>query len=199
MSIYVFRYAPFPEERCCPDLEKSVLETASELERTTAYQRYAELKNAPGITDCLTSIQYILRRALINMAITYIGDLPRRLLSSDRWRVLKIEVKDAKCSDVIFTKKIGKQRLISHAALFVGEDKIFHCCMSLGKAAIESSDQFFSVYEQTLDFKEMIRYIDHRNRLRDIHGTFIEDYTMPRPKKNFARQILFLRMDGRSY
>ena len=174
MSIYVFRYSPFPEESCCPNLEKLVLEAASELEKTTTYQRYAEFKDAPGITDCLTSIQYIFRRALIIMAITYIGDLPRRLLSSDRWRVLKIDVKDAKCGDVLFAKKIGKERLISHAALFVGEDKIFHCYQSLGKARTESSEQFFSIYEQTLGFTEMIRYIDYRNKLREILGTFIK-------------------------
>ncbi len=111
------------------------------------------------------------------MPLTYVGDMPRRLIALSNCRPLKIDIADVKCGDILFVGGRGKKKLLSHVAIIIDADRIFHCSLSMGTAAVQTIDQFFSSYEQRLCFKEMIRYIDPRNTgLRDAHqGIFISD------------------------
>jgi hypothetical protein len=88
---------------------------------------------------------------------------------------MKIDIKDARCGDIMFVRNKENEKLLSHIALFIEVDKIFHCCPSLGTAAIQSEKQFFSLYEQKLNFKEMVHYIDPRNKelRKKYNGIFI--------------------------
>ena len=118
------------------------------------------------------------KRALgIDIPITFIGDMPKRLMSYGEWRLLKIDVKDAKCGDLLFVRNKNREKLLSHVAVFLEADRIFHCCAGYGTAVIQSSKEFFSQYEQVLNFQKMIRYIDTRNKdLRTAqNGSFILD------------------------
>ncbi|MBX3720001.1 MAG: C40 family peptidase [Parachlamydiales bacterium] len=149
----------------------------STLEGKTSYRRPAPLEEAPLVTDCLTSIHYLFKNALqIDIPLTYIGDMPRRLLSYGEWRAMKIDLKDARCGDLLFVKNRGREKLVSHVAMVLETDRIFHCCLAAGTAVVQSETEFFSLYEQRLDFVKMIRYIDPRNReLRDLHqGVFMQ-------------------------
>lgn len=153
-----------------------LLEAISTLKGKTSYRRPARLEEAPLITDCLTSIHYLFKHALqINIPLTYIGDMPRRMLSYSEWRAVKIDIKDARCGDLLFVKNKEREKLVSHVAMVIEVDKIFHCCVKAGTAIVQSEAEFFSLYEQRLDFREMVRYIDPRNReLRDLHqGVFM--------------------------
>ncbi|MBS0653074.1 MAG: C40 family peptidase [Verrucomicrobia bacterium] len=167
--MYVFRHTSV--------LAQPIAEAISKLEGKTSYRRPARLEEAPLITDCLTSIHYLFKHALkINIPLTYIGDMPRRLLSYSEWRAVKIDIKDAKCGDLLFVKSREREKLVSHVAMVIETDKIFHCCLNAGTAIVQSEEEFFSLYEQRLDFVKMIRYIDPRNReLRDLHqGIFMQ-------------------------
>lgn len=138
---------------------------AADLEGKTTYRRPALREDAPLITDCLTSINYVFKKALgLDIPLTFIGDMPRRLLSYSEWRLLKIDAKDMQCGDLLFVKKKKNVKLLSHVALVVASDRIFHCCQSLGTAVVQSTEDFFCLYEQQLNFRKMVRYVDPRNK-----------------------------------
>jgi hypothetical protein len=122
----------------------------------------------------LTSIHYLFKKTLgIAIPIDYIGNMPRRLFALSEWRVLWISIDNVRSGDLIFVKNREKPKLLSHAALFLNVDRIFHC-YARGGAVIQKSEDFFSLYSQELNFKEMMRYIDIRNKeLREKQGTFI--------------------------
>lgn len=103
--------------------------------------------------------------------------MPRSLLSLSEWKVLKIDINDARCGDILFLANKNHPKFISHAAMVLAEGKIFHCCPSFGTAVIQSQKDFFASYEQRLNFKEMVRYIDPRDHdLRNAQkGIFILD------------------------
>ena len=155
-----------------------IYKTALELEGRTVYQRSAFREMAPNVTDCLTSIHYIFKKALsIDIPITYVGDMPRNLFFSSNWKALKINIEDALCGDILFVKNKERIKLLSHAALILGNNQFFHCSPILNTAAIQSKDDFFSFYEQKLNLIKMLHYIDPRNKeMREKNqGIFIVD------------------------
>jgi cell wall-associated NlpC family hydrolase len=109
--------------------------------------------------------------------VTYIGDVPRNLTLRGEWKVLKVDIEDVKCGDILFVGNVNHKKLISHVALFLEKNQIFHCSMDLGTAQVQSENTFFATYEQKLNFRKMVRYIDRRNEaLRNAHGgAFILD------------------------
>lgn len=169
-NLYIFRYVSIENN--------SLTSAASELVDKTTYRRTALREEAPSITDCLTSIHYIFKKAFgLEIPLTYIGDMPRQLLSSNSWKPLKIDINQAQCGDLLFVKSTQYTKQLSHVAMFITADKIFHCNLASGTAVIQSPEQFFHFYEQKLNFIHMIRYIDPRNKkLREDHqGGFITD------------------------
>ncbi len=118
---------------------------------------------APEITDCLTSIHYIFKQALkVDIPLTFVGDMPRRLLTLDQWEFCEIDPKEACCGDLVFAKRIREEKLIAHVALLLGPDEVFHCKRD-GGPIVESFEKFCSLFEQKLTL-DQLRYIDPRNR-----------------------------------
>jgi cell wall-associated NlpC family hydrolase len=172
--LYVFRYVS--------NLSDSLVQTAIELEGKTLYQKYSVHEAAPFKADCLTSIYYIYKKALnITLPLTYIGDVPRTLLSENNWKALKIPLEEAQCGDLIFVKNKDKKKLLSHVALIIDNKSIFHCSSQHQKAVIQKTQDFFALYEQKLNFLKMVHYIDPRNEeMRKKHnGIFIDDEENP--------------------
>lgn len=170
MTLYIFRYSEIQEI--------DLLKVTTELLGKTTYKRPALREEAPKVTDCLTSIHYIFKKAMkVNISLTFIGDMPRKLLACSEWRVMKVAVKDVKKGDIFFVKNKENEKLLSHIALIIDKDKIFHCSLFFGTAVIQANEDFFALYEQRLNFKEMIHYIDPRNKkLREEQkGIFIGD------------------------
>ena len=154
------------------------LQAIDDLQRKASYKRQAFVEEAPGLADCLTSIHYIFKRALgFDLSVTFIGDMPRRLFSYSRLSYLKADSNSLKLGDILFVGSKTSTRMISHVALVVDKERIFHCNQASGHAEIESFDEFFSKYEQKLKSQEMLRYIDYRNTaLREEHeGSFIKE------------------------
>lgn len=131
----------------------------------------AHREAAPWKADCLTSIWYIYKKAFdVDMPITWIGNMPRAISSCKDWTLLEVPPDNLKPGDLLFVKNVGKKRLISHIAMVISEKFIFHCSNDLG-AVIQSTSEFFSLYEQQLTSSEIVRYIDFRDKeLRDLYG-----------------------------
>lgn len=100
--------------------------------------------------------------------------MPRKLISLEEWDLIECPIKDIQCGDVFFTKNTNKPKLISHVALVIDPNKIFHCTPLLQKAVIQSKEEFFSFYEQKLSIEKTLCYVDPRNKeLRSKEGMFI--------------------------
>ncbi|NNM44050.1 MAG: C40 family peptidase [Chlamydiae bacterium] len=158
---------------------RDVENIVSKLILETTYRRKPSLEEAPLVTDCLTSIHYIFKNALgIEIPLTFIGDMPRHLLSFGEWQALCIERERAQVGDLLFVKNKKREKWLSHVGLILGIDRIFHCSKEIGTARVESDQSFFSMYEQRLTLLEMACYIDVRNkRLRDKHqSAFLDAY-----------------------
>lgn len=99
----------------------------------------------------------------MEIEITFIGDMPKVLFGSSRWRCLRADLKDLCFGDIVFVKKRTSNRLITHVAFIIDQKRVFHCSSSKGKATIESIDAFFSEYEQAPSTVAMLRYRDFRS------------------------------------
>ncbi|CRX38007.1 peptidoglycan amidohydrolase family protein [Estrella lausannensis] len=149
-----------------------------DLQASASYKRQAFVEEAPSFADCLTSIHYIFKRALgFDLSVTFIGDMPRQLFSYSRLRYLKADSTTLQLGDILFVSSKKSKRMITHVALAVDKERVFHCSYDSGCAEVESLSTFFSKYEQRLTPQEMLRYIDYRNTaLRaEQGGAFIKD------------------------
>ena len=142
-------------------IDQNLLDTTvAELLHTT-YERTASLKKAPAITDCVTAIHYLVRNVFqIELPRAWVGDMPR-MLSESNWRLLIIDSAELKTGDLLFLKRHKQQSLISHVAIVLTPDQIFHCTARLGPV-IQSIGQVFEHYEQPLQ-QDQVTYIDPRN------------------------------------
>lgn len=144
----------------------------------TVYQKQAKCEDAPIKTDCLTSIHYIFKTALrTHIPVTYIGNMPRQLVSYSSWRPLNIKREEARCGDLFFVQKLGKERLITHVAMFLDPDTLFHANYDAQTAVAENFEEFQKRYNQSLNFRRAVRYIDSRSTAKrdEEKGCFIQD------------------------
>lgn len=157
---------------------KELRDCALRLVRNTVYQKQAKCEEAPIITDCLTAIHYIFQKALhTHIPITYIGDMPRQLVSYSAWRPLNIKREEARCGDLFFVQKLGKKSLITHVAMFLDPDTLFHSNYDAQTAIVENFEDFQKRYNQSLNFRRAVRYIDSRSMVKrdEEKGCFIQD------------------------
>jgi len=135
-------------------------------------QRRAPIEDAPSKTDCLTSIHYVFRKVFDrSLPLDLVGDMPR-LLSQSGWVLKIIDSHDLCIGDLIFLKRKSETKLVAHAALVIGPDRIFHCKRDAG-AVTESIEKVWEVFEQTLK-KDLLKYIDPRNAvLRKKYGIYL--------------------------
>lgn len=95
-----------------------------------------------------------------------------RLLSKSGWTFQLIESADLLFGDVLFLKRKAEIKLVAHAALVIGPDRIFHCKKDAGPV-VETIEKVYEVFEQTLK-EELLRYIDPRNiPLREKYGIYL--------------------------
>ncbi len=150
-------------------IEKKLLDATVAVLLLTSYERTVSLKAAPAKTDCVTAVHYLVRSVFqIELPRAWVGDMPR-LLSQSNWTLHIIDSTELKTGDLLFLKQQEQPKLISHVAIALAPDQIFHCTGLLGPV-IQSVDQVFERYEQQLKDDQII-YIDPRNiSLREQHG-----------------------------
>lgn len=131
----------------------------------TTYRREALREQGPRLTNCWSAVCHVYGKSTwIDLPRAFIGDMPRVFFRSDQWKLFYIDRSQAEYGDVLFVGARDGERLISHAALIVDVDKIFHCSSKAGTAVIQTDEEFFSHYEQRFNLMQMVSYVDPRNR-----------------------------------
>ncbi len=163
MKIAIFRFSSDLQ------IDQKLVDTTMTVLLSTTYQRTVSLKEAPAKTDCVTAVHYFVQKIFhLDLPRAWVGDMPREL-SQSHWRLHIIDSAELKIGDLIFLKRQKQAQLISHVAIALASDQIFHCTASLGPV-IQSVCQLFEHYEQPLK-QDQIIYIDARNTsLREQHG-----------------------------
>ncbi len=173
-QVYVFRHVAVSD--ACKEAFHA---EASTLIGRTVYRVHPTLEEAPHVTDCLTSIHYLFKKALqIEIELTWIGDMPRELAKRPKeWKILLLDRQDAQFGDILFTKHSKRRKRLSHVGMIFGPNTIFHCSSELKTAQVVEDKEFFASYEQVLSLEEALRYIDPRNiEERTKHrGLFMEN------------------------
>ena len=92
--------------------------------------------------------------------LDWIGNMPRHLSRQRTWRYLRIPVRELKTGDLLFLKNKRSPRLVTHVAMALGPEKVFHC--STKGASIEKINDLFMIYVQPADVGAMLSYVDPR-------------------------------------
>ena len=88
----------------------------------------------------MTSIHYIFQKAFDqSLPLDLVGDMPR-LLKVSGWDLQIVDSSDLCTGDLIFLKRKSELKLIAHAALVIGPDRIFHCKRDVG-SVVESIEE----------------------------------------------------------
>lgn len=142
-------------------IEQKLLDaTVAEL-MLSSYQRTVSLKEAPAKTDCVTAVHYLVQKVFrIHLPRAWVGDMPR-MLSQSNWTLHSIDPVAFKTGDLLFLKRKDAPQLISHVAIALAPNQIFHCTARLG-SVVQTVDQVFECYEQPLKDAQ-ITYIDPRS------------------------------------
>jgi hypothetical protein len=161
-----FTSTPLIVFRCDDALSKSeeLIKNCHLLCKNTKYKRHPKTEEAPHRSDCLTAICYLFRNA-IDRPLDWIGNMPRRLSQKRNWRYLKIFPRELELGDLVFLKHKKSPRLITHVAMALGPEILFHCSREKKGASIEKIDQVFSRYTQPSDIKAMLTYVDPRTKV----------------------------------
>lgn len=158
-DLYIFRHTHATFE--------GVNALVDNLKDNVTYKNPVYIEEGPnGFFDCLTLVEYIYRKvAKVEITLEYIGNMPRRLHASDQWKFMQVSSDELQCGDLIFLKNKNHRKLLGHIVFALGNDQIFHCSRSLGKARIETLEECFEAYEQRLSPEKALCYIDPRDKL----------------------------------
>lgn len=129
--------------------------------KTAKYKRCANTEEAPFRADCLTSIHYLFKDHA-ELSLDWIGNMPRHLSKKHSWQVLQVSPHELKAGDLLFLKYRKSSRLVTHVAMALGPDEIFHCSREKKGAAIEKIEEVFARYVQPNDLNAMLSYVDPR-------------------------------------
>ena len=128
------------------------------------YVKGAFRERWPGEGDCLTAVFNVFNEVLgIEIPVTWIGDVPRKLVEEREWKILDTTVDMLKVGDLIFTKIRAGPRMVSHVGIFLGEKGVFHCSYSDRTAVIVPLNEFLERYPPLLNAEEVLAFVDPRN------------------------------------
>lgn len=143
----------------------------------TIYRKPSKIEDAPKYTDCLTLIHYLFKQSInVDIPLTWIGNMPRSLMSSNHWDFLHVDSSRLLYGDIIFVKDKNKSKLLSHVAFSLGKGHVFHCSPELKTARAEPIKDFFKSYEQRLNSNQVLLYIDPRDKIirKKYNGAYIK-------------------------
>jgi len=130
----------------------------------TRYKKEAKREEAPYLTDCLTSVSHVFKKAaLVDLQLDWIGNMPRTLYKKG-WQIQKISLNELKTGDLIFLGKKGK--LVSHLAVALSEQEVFHVAQK--GAGIEKIEDVFAKYIPLQDAQNALSYVDSRSARRTL-------------------------------
>ncbi len=86
--------------------------------------------------------------------------MPRNLSLEGNWEHLLIPSQKLQMGDLVFLKRKGSNRLVTHVAMALGPGQLFHCCWQKKGAVIEKVRTVFSRFRQPPDSRAMLSYVD---------------------------------------
>lgn len=144
--------------------EASLRSECQKLAGTMKYKQKALHEDAPQSGNCVTAVNYAAQQT-IHMSLlppVWIGNMPRKLQERG-CKVLEVSLSEVQTGDLIFVKEKGeKRRLATHAAIALNAKEFFHCCLMEKAGVIESSDRFFTRYDQAENADSLVNYQDPR-------------------------------------
>ena len=134
-----------------------------ELVIKTSYKRRAALENAPGQTDCVTAVHWLFQSNLEFFPVTWVGDLPRTMLGTKKWKLIKLRPDEMKPGDVLFFGSLSGKRPISHLGVCLGADEgILHSSREQKGARLETVEELLGRY-RAVEESVLLTNIDSRN------------------------------------
>lgn len=89
--------------------------------------------------------------------------MPRELTNMHGGVLERTTLTKLQCGDLLFVSKKWYKRMITHVALAIGDDMIFHCSYMKG-SVIEKTELFFKDHVQEKDPEKMLSYVDPRTK-----------------------------------
>jgi len=186
-SFCIIRYSQQPIN------QEKFYETCEELCSTT-YERRARLEEAPKKTDCLTAVYYLVKKVMaIELTIKRIGSMPGILANHPerKWSVIDITREDAlQPGDLLFLQSKGHRRLITHLAVFLNSQFVFHSSKEKGGGTAELLTEVFKRYSPLSNGIEMINYQDPRREITPKKEFTTPKQTRPGLKRNCSAEAL---------
>jgi cell wall-associated NlpC family hydrolase len=93
--------------------------------------------------------------------------MPKYLFRHRKWRLFSVPPEQLQLGDLIFLKHKRSPRLVTHVAMALGQNLVFHCAREARGALIERIDTLFCRYSQPSK-EEMISYIDPRSGWKNV-------------------------------
>jgi cell wall-associated NlpC family hydrolase len=145
-------------ERCYKECRQLVSQTK--------YKRYSKQEDAPFETNCLTAIRHLFTKiASIDIPRDWIGNMPRSLVNRKKWSIQQITASELQPGDLLFLRNTHAKRLITHVAVALSPDEVFHSSRGAKGGRIEKIADIFSKYAQPKNSQELLTYVDPRTEL----------------------------------
>ncbi len=144
---------------------------------STQYSLGAKGTQAPKVTNCVTSIRFLLEKSSENfLPPVFIGDMPRTLVFCCGAMIQRVKICEIERGDLIFLRrKVDRQMIpgeqyITHIAMGLAPSTLYHSSFKRGGSSIENLIMPQDSYGKKLvaravdDPACLIRYIDPRNK-----------------------------------
>ena len=132
---------------------------------STTYMRWAKSEDAPGITDCVTAVRWLLSASSgFIFPVWYIGDLPKVLLA---YGAHIIPLSQAVAGDIIFFEKMSithKTYMVTHIGLMISPHEFIHSSCAYGGKLSRTDDSEY--LQSILDESYLPLARDPRNKMK---------------------------------
>jgi hypothetical protein len=113
-----------------------------------------------------------------------IGDMPSNLNKTPGWKLIKVSSDQLEYGDIIFLKgKTKTDRFVTHIAIAMSVDQIFHSSRDTKGGCIESLKSLFSKYQIHSRTTPLMENVDSRSNFMSASfvSTFLSPDYMPKP------------------
>jgi hypothetical protein len=119
--------------------------------KESKYQRKCWMNNVPEITDCVSSVRYLLEKSIWKtFSLWWIDEIPYLIVKEWQWAIFEnIKITKLKIFDLLFVRNNKltnkKNRIITHMWVYIWNWKIFHNSSKIPKKII-TFDELFEKY-----------------------------------------------------
>lgn len=96
----------------------------------------------------------------LKIELDLIGNMPRHLVKK-KWSVQKISSSEIQAGDLLFLHSKKSERLVTHVALALSAQKVFHCTPK-SNGCVEPLEAISQEWEFLEDANALLSYVDPR-------------------------------------